>query len=295
MEVFMRKVGRILFCFLPFLLAFALQMLISIPFTGIGFAYVLRTSDNITNTTQLINNLMDLVSSSTFNTWLSTVYGAAALAVFAFWYQKRFHAADVRTIPLQFNPMILISIVVIAVALQYVTSYVVTLTATLCPSWLDSYEAILKTIDMSHVTPVLFLYSVIIAPICEELIFRGVTLTYARREMPFWVANIFQAVLFGVYHMNPLQGIYAFFIGLFLGYVCYRGGSIFLSILLHALFNLWGTFAPENFMYGAEKPFFFVFWLAFGLIFLTAGILLYRKGIQIRDVRVNNFDTASDN
>jgi hypothetical protein len=41
--------------------------------------------------------------------------------------------------------------------------------------------------------------------------------------MPFWVANILQAVLFGIYHMNPLQGIYAFFIGLFLGYVCHKG------------------------------------------------------------------------
>jgi membrane protease YdiL (CAAX protease family) len=295
MEVIMKKVGRILFCIVPFLLAFGIQTLISIPFLGIGGAYIVCTSKNINDVQSIVNAILKLFTSSGFNTWLSATYGVAALAVFGFWYQKRFHDADVRTVPRYFNPMILISLVAIAVGLQYVTNYVVSFTAYLRPDWMKSYENLLKTIDIAHVTPVLLLYSVIVAPICEELIFRGVTMSYAKREMPFWVANILQAVLFGIYHMNPLQGIYAFFIGLFLGYVCHKGGSIFLSMCLHSIFNLWGTLAPETFTYGSEKLFFFIFWLVFGLIVLSVGLIFYKKGLFHRDQRVNNLADPSDN
>ena len=290
----MKKVGRVLFCLVPFLLALGIQFLISIPFTGIAFGYIFLHATDNTDFQSLYLALTNLITGSTFNTWLSATYGTAALVVFAIWYQKRFHAATLKTAPRYFNPMILISIPAIAIGLQYVTNYVVSFTAFLRPDWLDSYESILNMIGISHVTPILFLYSVIIAPICEELIFRGVTLTYAKKEMPFWAANILQAVLFGVYHMNPLQGIYAFFIGLFLGYVCHKGGSIFLSILLHAVFNLWGTVAPDNFMYGTDKAFFFIFWLVLGLIVLYAGLFFYKKGVFLRDHRVNDFNSSSD-
>ena len=87
----------------------------------------------------------------------------------------------------------------------------------------------------------MLLYSVLLAPVCEELIFRGTTMHLARRALPFWLANTMQALLFGLFHMNWIQGIYAFALGLVLGYVCEKGGSIYYSILLHILFNLWGT------------------------------------------------------
>ena len=291
----MKKVGRILFCIVPFLLAFGIQILISIPFMGIASAYVIVTSKGTHDIQSMIETILKLVSSSSFNTWLSATYGVAALVVFAIWYQKRFQGANVRTIPRYFNPTIIISLIAIAIGLQYVTNYVVTFTAYLEPGWMKSYENLLKAIDISHVTPVLLVYSVIVAPICEELIFRGVTLSYAKREMPFWVANILQAVLFGVYHMNPLQGIYAFFIGLFLGYVCHKGGSIFLSMCLHSIFNMWGTLAPESFTYGSDKLVFFILWFIFGMIVLTTGMIFYKKGLFQRDQRVNNFADSSDN
>jgi hypothetical protein len=41
--------------------------------------------------------------------------------------------------------------------------------------------------------------------------------------------------------MNWIQGIYAFALGLVLGYVCEKGGSIYYSMLFHVLFNFWGT------------------------------------------------------
>lgn len=66
----------------------------------------------------------------------------------------------------------------------------------------------------------MFIYAVILGPVCEELVFRGVTMRLVRRALPFWAANLMQAVLFGIFHMNWIQGIYAFVLGLVLGWIC---------------------------------------------------------------------------
>ena len=42
--------------------------------------------------------------------------------------------------------------------------------------------------------------------------------------------------------MNVLQGVYAFTVGLVLGFICHRGRGIKYGILLHILFNLVGVF-----------------------------------------------------
>ena len=105
---------------------------------------------------------------------------------------------------------------------------------------------LLESAGLSGDIPLLMMiYSVCLAPIGEELVFRGVTLRIARRTFPFWIANIIQALLFGIFHMNPIQGCYTFILGLILGYICEKGGTIYHVILFHFLFNLWGTTASQ--------------------------------------------------
>jgi membrane protease YdiL (CAAX protease family) len=55
--------------------------------------------------------------------------------------------------------------------------------------------------------------------------------------MPFYVANITQAILFALLHMNLIQIIYAFPLGLIFGYVTKKYRSLIPAILLHALIN----------------------------------------------------------
>ncbi|MGB4660367.1 MAG: type II CAAX endopeptidase family protein [Mobilitalea sp.] len=87
------------------------------------------------------------------------------------------------------------------------------------------------------------LAAVIFAPLMEELVFRGVTLKRAGKIMPFAVANVIQALLFGIIHINIIQGIYAFAFGLILGYIAYKFKSIWASILMHLIFNGLSTIA----------------------------------------------------
>ena len=63
---------------------------------------------------------------------------------------------------------------------------------------------------------------------------------HATDTMPpasFWLANIVQAFIFAVLHMNITQGVYTFFMGLIFGWVAWRSGKLRYSILLHFTLN----------------------------------------------------------
>ncbi len=84
---------------------------------------------------------------------------------------------------------------------------------------------------------VTLLYLTLIAPISEELIFRGVILKKACNELTFIGANILQSILFGIYHMNIIQGTCAFIAGLLLGYIAFKYKTVMASIVLHSFLN----------------------------------------------------------
>lgn len=104
------------------------------------------------------------------------------------------------------------------------------------PAWFRSYtnRTAVFTLGNQMVT---VLYVLLVAPVSEELIFRGAILERVQRDFPFWLANVFQALLFGIYHTNLIQGLYAFALGLVLGLVRLSAGTVTASIAAHSLFN----------------------------------------------------------
>lgn len=82
------------------------------------------------------------------------------------------------------------------------------------------------------------LAAILLAPIGEEYVCRGLTLKFAKKAFgKFWIANLLQAFLFGLIHMNWVQGIYAFVIGLVLGWMVERYDSIVPAMILHCVVN----------------------------------------------------------
>jgi membrane protease YdiL (CAAX protease family) len=77
----------------------------------------------------------------------------------------------------------------------------------------------------------------ILGPVFEELLFRGLVFGELRKIMPVKVALVLQALLFGVYHLNVVQGAYAFLLGLLIGYVYYRSNSIIAPVIIHIAIN----------------------------------------------------------
>lgn len=84
-----------------------------------------------------------------------------------------------------------------------------------------------------------FLMICVLAPIFEEVLFRGVILKgMLNHKVNPIIAIIISALIFGIAHMNPWQFIGAGTLGAIFGFVYYRTKSLFLPILLHALNNI---------------------------------------------------------
>lgn len=69
--------------------------------------------------------------------------------------------------------------------------------------------------------PMQIAHAVIVSPILEEIVFRLIFLRAGKMVMPFWLANIVQALLFGYYHTVTFQKVYGFVMGLIIGCVFY--------------------------------------------------------------------------
>ena len=82
-----------------------------------------------------------------------------------------------------------------------------------------------------------FLVTAIFAPVFEEWMCRGVVLRGLLTKMkPGW-AIVISALFFALIHMNPWQALNAFIIGLVMGYVYYKTGSLLLTMLIHFVYN----------------------------------------------------------
>ena len=79
------------------------------------------------------------------------------------------------------------------------------------------------------------------APLAEELLFRGLTLRILEEAFPFWAANLLQALYFGLIHGNLVQGGYAFGAGMLLGYLVKKKGTLAAGILCHFGVNFSGV------------------------------------------------------
>ena len=91
-------------------------------------------------------------------------------------------------------------------------------------------------------------------PIGEELLLRGLILQFLKKKTKY--ANLIQAIIFGILHLNPIKIIYTTISGIFFGNVRLRPNPIWWIILLHSTFNLVSIFLYKPFMIIVEKIFY---------------------------------------
>lgn len=97
----------------------------------------------------------------------------------------------------------------------------------------------------------------VFAPIIEEFLFRGCLQNYLKQRLGYKVAVQISAFCFAIFHLTPSQGIgnfsfaiSLFILGLFLGFLYEKQGSLFAPIGLHMTFNVVSAmrilFIPES-------------------------------------------------
>lgn len=273
-----RKTAYFFLAFTPVLLAQAIQFFAIIFVYGVSTVTGVLSNLASGDVRSSLNQIFNMFSDYNFSSFIMIIYSIIIICSFGLWYYTRLGGEFKPDFKNNFNMYKLFGIILLVPGAQFLSSVIANLTAFIMPSWMESYEELFESAGFdSDITIVLFLYSVIFAPVCEELIFRGVTMKLARVAVPFWAANLLQAFLFGAYHLNWIQGIYAFALGLMLGYVCERCGKIYYSIAFHMMFNFWGTVVSG--LLPDEVP--VIVWLlllAFMLLSLVFGFIFVHKG-----------------
>ncbi len=116
--------------------------------------------------------------------------------------------------------------------------------------------------------------------ICEELLFRGLIFS-GFRKLGKWPTIAISALLFAVAHASIYRLLPTLFLGFFMGYLVWRTGSIYCSMLFHAVNNgLMATlvhYASDLDRLGVKQSTFVPWqWTLLGGIVLVIGLVILR-------------------
>lgn len=117
----------------------------------------------------------------------------------------------------------------------------------------------------------------IVAPFAEEFLFRGVIYNTLSKEISIKWTIIIQAILFGVFHFNLVQGAYATLLGLVFGYITYKTKSLWPAIIVHMVNNLIATIAPYVLSESFGGNTVYIIFSIIGAIGVTIGLLLTKN------------------
>lgn len=234
----MNKTGKFLGCFLPLLAALLCQIVISYGFSLVYGIYMgmKMYKLGITEMAEQEAYIAENMSSGNLILLITAIATLSTLVVSSLWYRAHKPKTDF-SLKEVFNGKLLAAMAVLGLSLQLLISMCLNAVYPILPQDLtEQYGELMESLLGGNIWLSL-LVTVILAPLAEEFIFRGITLKKAQKIMPFMAANILQAVLFGIYHLNWIQGVYAFVLGMILGFTAEYFHSVWASILLHAFVN----------------------------------------------------------
>lgn len=248
------RIKDIIFIFLPVFLAAILQYAVVI-----GDVLVLFVRNLFSDTRTVRSRSIETIMTQDFNQPMNTAYMSLAqyalfILVFGIWYYRAFkenkdEVSLLSEITLSFRDLFRTIVPLFLIICGYTGQLFVDGALALCrplfPEAFAAYDKMLSGVTGVSSSGVMLLAVILLAPIGEELLFRGLILKYARRCMPAIVCILLQALLFGLYHSNIIQGIYAFVLGIVLGLLAYRYDSILPGILFHIVINASILFVPK--------------------------------------------------
>ncbi len=112
----------------------------------------------------------------------------------------------------------------------------------------------------------------IVAPIIEEVLFRGIILRGMLNRYEDRNAIIISAILFSLSHLNFLQIPNAFLLGLILAYVFYKTRALWICMILHGIANIVG-FIPYEVNNPTGK-------VAVVIALIIVGIIIFIKALN---------------
>jgi len=172
--------------------------------------------------------------------------------------------------------IIYVALIIIGFRLAYDNSLIYLIDKISMPDFIN------QAFEEIAISPIVLILTVtIIAPIYEEVIFRGILLKGMANKMNPTVALVVSASIFALAHLNIPQGINAFLLGLIIGAIYLNTGSIYLCIFAHFINNSLGITISEGFQLISGRYASLIHVTAFivGITILIAAYRWYKRNI----------------
>ena len=180
-----------------------------------------------------------------------------------------------------FNPWLIPPMVLMAFSGSFLVAEVGNLTEEILPVPEDLRAMFLGILQAEGVGQFLQRAALLslMAPVTEELMFRGVIMFGLIRVYGGPRGVLLSSVCFGVFHLIPWQAAGATLIGVLLGVIVYRTGSLFAGMAMHAIWNFFPLLvvsslqnvAPEGYGFNSGE----VSHIPIALLVFSAGLFYF--------------------
>ena len=174
-----------------------------------------------------------------YNPYKKILLGVGSILFILYFAYRKAKTKLLKLFPVKlFNPLIFIPIILFLWAAHIYLSKINMAIDQVFPPPAWFWELFNRVFESDYGMYGAFMKIVIVAPIIEELIFRGVIMHGFMRNYPKIIAILVSALLFALFHLNPWQFPATFLLGMLLGWVMVITRNIFACIIGHAINNL---------------------------------------------------------
>lgn len=226
-------------------------------------------------------SIEDAVMRFLSNSLINGIMSIAIIGLFAVIISIR-HSLEVKTLYSRryLSASVLIITVITTIGASILTSEVDNFMRTLIPNWDLMGAGIIEMFDNSPVWQNFFA-AVIVAPVTEEFLVRGMWLRGYTKHYKPWVGVVISSVIFGLLHLNLPQFVGATMSGLLLGWAYIKTNSIMLPMLIHAVHNslslFGGVVSIPGFSAESATGYQPLWFDALGLVMFLGGIFVLNK------------------
>ncbi|MBQ9199816.1 MAG: CPBP family intramembrane metalloprotease [Lachnospiraceae bacterium] len=232
------RIKNIINIFVPLIIAMLLQVVVVV--VDIAAIFIKNMlSDEKTAASRSIEAIMSQDYTQPMNTAaISAFQFILYILIFGIWFYKMKKPSLTEGFFGIIKPPVIIFLLTGGIASQFLVDGVLAILRPIFESAFAAYDELLSGVTGASRSWLMLLSVFLLAPVAEEILFRGLILTYAKRCMPTKLAIALQALLFGVYHGNIIQGTYAFLLGLLLGGIAAKTDNLIAAIVFHIAINL---------------------------------------------------------
>lgn len=224
------------------LMAFIIQVLVSvIGGMLIGLQYVYKQSNNMEQ--QGMTNVVNEVAGKL--NYILLISSIVTVLIFLIIYAIRKKKLTEEILLKKTKPMNMVIAVLIGTSVWLFNSGILVLLQLngLLMEQFQGMNEILNPLTKGNLF-IMVLTIGIVAPFAEEFLFRGVIYRTLSKNISIPVTIIIQGILFGIYHGNLIQGVYASLLGIIFGFITHKTQSLWPAIIAHMTNNTIAVIIP---------------------------------------------------